>query len=88
MGLVQYEEVLVEAGYDDIDFISDISGDELQDIGITKNGQLLDNIHTYSWAHLFLCVPLRPRILCSISKLIDAFNSSQNGLYNNVFIDL
>ena len=48
IGLVQYEEVLVEAGYDDIDFISDISGDELQDIGITKNGQLLDNIHTYS----------------------------------------
>ncbi len=48
IGLVQYEEVLVEAGYDDIDFISDISGDELQDIGITKNGQSLDNIHTYS----------------------------------------
>ncbi len=38
IGMIQYEEVLVDGGYDDIDFISDISSDELQDIGITKNG--------------------------------------------------
>ncbi len=38
IGMRQYEEVLVDGGYDDIDFISDISSDELQDIGITKNG--------------------------------------------------
>ena len=39
LGLTEYEEVLMDAGYDDIDFISDISNEELQDIGITKKGQ-------------------------------------------------
>lgn len=34
----QYEETLVEAGYDDIDFICDMTLDDLQDIGITKKG--------------------------------------------------
>ena len=38
LGLEQYEQVLIDAGYDDIDFISDISPDELQDIGIIKKG--------------------------------------------------
>ena len=40
LGLSQYEQILLDAGYDDIDFISDITGEELQDIGITKRGLL------------------------------------------------
>ena len=28
----------MDAGYDDIDFVTDISYEELQDIGITKKG--------------------------------------------------
>ena len=38
LNLSQYEQVLMEAGYDDIDFVTDISSEELQDIGITKKG--------------------------------------------------
>jgi len=32
----------MEAGYDDIDFIADITLDELEDIGITKKGRGVD----------------------------------------------
>lgn len=39
VGLSQYEEALLDAGYDDIDFISDITIDELCDVGITKKGR-------------------------------------------------
>ena len=39
IGLSQYEQLLIDAGYDDIDFISDISSEELEDIGITKKGE-------------------------------------------------
>ena len=38
IGLSQYEQDLIDAGYDDIDFISDITSEELEDIGITKKG--------------------------------------------------
>lgn len=38
IGLSQYEQELIDAGYDDIDFISDITSEELEDIGITKKG--------------------------------------------------
>ena len=38
LNLIQYEQVLIDAGYDDIDFVTDISSEELQDIGITKKG--------------------------------------------------
>ena len=34
-----YEAVLLDAGYDDIDFITDITPDELKDVGITKKGE-------------------------------------------------
>ena len=34
----QYEASLLEAGYDDIDFVADITSDELIDLGITKKG--------------------------------------------------
>ena len=38
LNLSQYEQVLMDAGYDDIDFVADITTEELQDIGITKKG--------------------------------------------------
>jgi hypothetical protein len=38
IGLSQYDQALNDAGYDDIDFISDITSEELEDIGITKKG--------------------------------------------------
>ena len=41
LSLSQYEQVLMDAGYDDIDFVSDITTEELQDIGITKKGTML-----------------------------------------------
>ena len=31
----------MDAGYDDIDFVSDITTEELQDIGITKKGTII-----------------------------------------------
>ena len=31
----------MDAGYDDIDFVSDITTEELQDIGITKKGIII-----------------------------------------------
>ena len=39
LGLAQYEPVLLDAGYDDIDFISDITAEELRDINITIKGE-------------------------------------------------
>ena len=41
LNLTQYEQVLMDAGYDDIDFVSDITTEELQDIGITKKGMII-----------------------------------------------
>ena len=41
LNLTQYEQVLMDAGYDDIDFVSDITTEELQDIGITKKGTII-----------------------------------------------
>ena len=38
IGLSQYDQALNDAGYDDIDFISDITSEELEDIGVTKKG--------------------------------------------------
>ena len=39
LSLAQYETVLLDAGYDDIDFVSEITMEELRDIGITKRGE-------------------------------------------------
>ena len=36
----QYEETMVEAGYDDLDFVCEIALDDLHDIGITKRGNI------------------------------------------------
>ena len=42
----QYEDTMVEAGYDDIDFVCDIALDDLHDIGISKKGnrQLTESV--------------------------------------------
>uniref|UniRef100_A0AAQ4Q3I9 SAM domain-containing protein n=1 Tax=Gasterosteus aculeatus aculeatus TaxID=481459 RepID=A0AAQ4Q3I9_GASAC len=39
LGLSQYYQVLVQNGYENIDFVSDISLEDLQEIGITKLGK-------------------------------------------------
>lgn len=38
LGLSQYYQVLMLNGYENMDFISDISLEDLQEIGITKLG--------------------------------------------------
>uniref|UniRef100_UPI003CC9225D Caskin-1,Ephrin type-A receptor 6 n=1 Tax=Mus musculus TaxID=10090 RepID=UPI003CC9225D len=38
IGLAQYYKVLVDNGYENIDFITDITWEDLQEIGITKLG--------------------------------------------------
>ena len=37
--LSQYEQTLLDAGYDDIDFVCDVTLDDLHDIGISKRGE-------------------------------------------------
>lgn len=39
-GLVQYHQILLDAGYDDIDFIADITRDELIEVGVSKYAHL------------------------------------------------
>ena len=39
LGLSQYYQVLVQNGYENIDFVSDISLEDLQEIGINKLGE-------------------------------------------------
>ena len=41
LGLNQYEEVMMESGYDDIDFVSSVTEEELIEIGISKKGKYL-----------------------------------------------
>lgn len=41
IGLAQYYKVLVDNGYENIDFITDITWEDLQEIGITKLGEAL-----------------------------------------------
>lgn len=40
IGLAQYYKVLVDNGYENIDFITDITWEDLQEIGITKLGNV------------------------------------------------
>ena len=39
IGLSQYYQVLVQNGYENIEFITDITWEDLQEIGITKLGR-------------------------------------------------
>lgn len=38
IGLSQYHQILVQNGYENIEFITDITWEDLQEIGITKLG--------------------------------------------------
>lgn len=40
IGLQQYEGVLVEAGYDEIEYLTDITEEELNEVGVTKQGHV------------------------------------------------
>ena len=40
IGLQQYEGVLVEAGYDEIEYLTDITEEELNEVGMTKQGHV------------------------------------------------
>lgn len=48
IGLAQYYKVLVDNGYENIDFITDITWEDLQEIGITKLGEA--PVPTTSWS--------------------------------------
>ena len=45
IGLSQYYQTLVQNGYDNMDFVSDITLEDLQEIGITKLGIELEPKH-------------------------------------------
>uniref|UniRef100_A0A096M263 SAM domain-containing protein n=1 Tax=Poecilia formosa TaxID=48698 RepID=A0A096M263_POEFO len=45
LGLSQYYQVLVQNGYENIDFVSDISLEDLQEIGIAKLGKPVHSIY-------------------------------------------
>lgn len=47
IGLSQYHQILVQNGYENIDFITDITWEDLQEIGITKLGNICYSIHTF-----------------------------------------
>lgn len=40
IGLKQYESALVEAGYDEIEYLTDITEEELSEVGMTKQGHV------------------------------------------------
>lgn len=48
IGLAQYYKVLVDNGYENIDFITDITWEDLQEIGITKLGEAPAPIASWS----------------------------------------
>ena len=39
LGLSQYDYVMLDSGYDDIDFVVSVTEEDLMDIGITKKGK-------------------------------------------------
>lgn len=46
IGLPQYQKRLCDNGYDSITIVKDITWEDLQEIGITKLGEELDQIST------------------------------------------
>lgn len=48
IGLSQYHQILVQNGYENIEFITDITWEDLQEIGITKLGNLKKTFLFYS----------------------------------------
>lgn len=72
LGLSQYENVMIESGYDAIDFITSVTEEELVEIGITKQGFLKLSIawHLTSSVHSFLSGHLK-RFKKGIEELSD-----------------
>ena len=48
LGLSQYEEVMIESGYDDIEFVVGVTKEDLMDIGITKKGEQPSHYQAHS----------------------------------------
>lgn len=54
IGLNQYYQTLVQNGYDNMDFISDITLEDLKEIGITKLGKYTTHTYVYMYnKHIF-----------------------------------
>ena len=48
IGLQQYESVLVEEGFDDIDYLADITEEDLHEVGISKQGHVKKFVRSIS----------------------------------------
>ena len=59
LGLSQYETLMIESGYDAIDFITSVDQEELVEIGITKQG-----LHCY----LFYVINQTPSFMHSVVR--------------------
>lgn len=70
----------MDAGYDDIDFISDITMDELEEIGITKKGGcgiMLSGCGHNGWVCLsFFCAGHLKRFMRGIAELVEVMKSA------------
>lgn len=76
IGLSQYEQDLIDAGYDDIDFISDITSEELEDIGITKKGMWVGVVMRVGVVMSCAAVGHLKRFMRGIAELVEVTKSS------------
>ena len=54
--LSEYTSSLERQGYSDIDSITDITWEDLEDVGITKLGKDLILLHLLNFLHLNICI--------------------------------
>jgi hypothetical protein len=47
LGLEQYYNTLTQQGYDDLDMVTDITWEDLEEIGIQKLGQLTTRVISF-----------------------------------------
>ena len=71
----QYETTFIEAGYDDIEFVCDMTLDDLLDIGITKKGDPLSVLCCMLYLFMYLLGHVK-RLLQGIGELTDLIKSS------------
>lgn len=72
--LPQYEQTMLDAGYDDIDFICDITLDDLHDIGISKKGVYSCIVYIVLHSCVFLVGHVK-RLLQGIGELTELMKS-------------